>query len=229
MSESDCVSIARMIDHSLLGPAMSDEELATGCRSAAEWGVALACVKPYFVAQARRLLEGSAVKVGTAVGFPHGSHTILMKVAEAKAAVDVGAQELDMVINIGKAKSADWGYLEEEIGGVVNAAHSGRAVLKVTLQNRDLTDEEKRRLCRICRASRADFIRNSTGYGGGPPTDEDLRLMLQEAGDEMGVKAAGGVGSYAHVAHLRAMGVRRIGARDTAQILTECRESWRPA
>lgn len=225
MSENDCINIARMIDHSLLGPAMSDEELATGCRSAAEWGVASACVKPYFVAQAQTLLERSDVKVGTTVGFPHGSHAIRTKIAEARGAVEAGAQELDMVINIGKAKSADWGYLEEEIGGVVNAAHSGRAVLKVTLQNRDLTDEEKRRLCRICRASRADFIRNSTGYGGGPPTDEDLRLMLQEAGDEMGVKAAGGVQSYAHVAHMRDMGVQRIGARDTEQILRECRQS----
>jgi len=112
---------------------------------------------------------------------------------------------------------------------VVNAGHEASALVKVILQNRDLTDEEKRRLCRICRASRADFIRNSTGYGGGPPTDEDLRLMLQEAGDEMGVKAAGGVQNYAHVAQMRDMGVRRIGARDTEQILRECRESWRPA
>jgi len=225
MSQNDCVSIAHIIDHSLLDPAMSDEELTAGCRSAVEWKVASVYVKPYFVGQARRLLEGSAAKVGTTVGFPHGSHTIPIKVAEAKAAVAAGAQELEMVINIGKAKSADWGYLEEEIGEVVNAGHEASALVKVILQNRDLTDEEKRRLCRICRASRADFVRNSTGYGGGPPTDEDLRLMLQEAGDEMGVKAAGGVGSYAQALHLRDLGIRRIGARDTAQILRECRES----
>jgi len=208
---------------------MSDEELATGCRSSAEWGVASACVKPYFVAQAQTLLEGSDVKVGTTVGFPHGSHAIRTKVVEAKAAVEAGAQELDMVINIGKAKSGDWGYLEEEIGGVVNAAHDAGALVKVILQNRDLSIGEKRRLCRICRASRADFIRNSTGYGGGAPTDEDLRLMLEEAGDEMGVKAAGGVENYAQVMQLRALGVQRVGARDTAQILRECSESGRPA
>ena len=227
MSENDCVNIARMIDHSLLGPAMSDEVLSTECRSAAEWGVASACVKPYFVAQAQRLLDGSDVKVGTTVGFPHGSHAIRTKVAEARAAVEAGAQELDMVINIGKAKSGDWGYLEEEIGGVVDAAHDAGALVKVILQNRELNDEEKRRLCRICRAAKADFIRNSTGYGGGPPTDEDLRLMLEEAGDEMGVKAAGGVENYAQVMQLRALGVQRVGARDTAQILRECSESGR--
>jgi len=225
MSENDCVSIARMIDHSLLNPAMSDEELARECELPREWGVASVCVKPYFVAPARNLLEGSGVKVGTTVGFPHGSNTIPTKVAEGKAAVEAGAEELDMVINIGKAKSADWGYLEEEIGEVVNVAHNSGAVVKVILQNRDLTDEEKCRLCRICRESGADFIRNSTGYGGGAPTDEDLRLMLEQAAGEMGVKAAGGVGNYAQVLHLRDLGVQRIGARDTEQILSECSES----
>jgi deoxyribose-phosphate aldolase len=228
MSENDCVSMARMIDHSLLNPAMSDEEVAAGCRSAAEWAVASVCVKPYFVDQARKLLDGSGVKVGTTVGFPHGSHAISIKTAEAKAAVDVGAQELDMVINIGKARSGDWEYLEEEIGGVVNVGHEAGALVKVILQNRDLTDEEKRRLCRICCASGADFIRNSTGYGGGAPTDEDLQLMLQEAAGEMGVKAAGGVQSYAQALHLRDLGIERIGARDTEQILRECRKSEHP-
>ena len=101
--------------------------------------------------------------------------------------------------------------------------------MKVILQNRELTDEEKRRLCRICRAAKADFVRNSTGYGGGPPTDEDLRLMLEEAAGDMGVKAAGGVDNYAQVMQLRALGVQRVGARDTAQILRECSESGRPA
>jgi deoxyribose-phosphate aldolase len=229
MSENDCVSIARMIDHSLLHPAMSDEELAAACRLAREWAVASVCVKPYLVAQARTLLEGSGLKVGTTVGFPHGSHTIPTKMAEAKAAVDAGAQEMDMVINIGKAKSGDWKYLEEEIGGVVNTGHEAGALVKVILQNRELTDEEKRRLCRICRAGRADFIRNSTGYGGGAPTDEDLQLMLEEAAGNMGVKAAGGLQSYAQALHLRDLGIQRIGARDTAQILRECRESTRAA
>jgi deoxyribose-phosphate aldolase len=196
--------------------------LEAGCLSAAQWAVASVCLKPCFVAAARSLLEETPVAVGTTVGFPHGGHAIAVKVGEARTALGQGAQELDMVVNIGKAKGGEWSYLEDEIGAVVEVAHQHAALLKVIFENCYLTDEEKRRLCRISRDAGADFIKTSTGFGAGGATDDDLRLMLEEAGDEMGVKAAGGVRTYAHVLRLKEMGVRRIGASRTEQILAEC-------
>ena len=211
--------VARTIDHSLLHPSMTDAELSQGCRAAAGWKVAAVCVKPYFTAEARRLLEGSGVNAGTTIGFPHGGHATAVKVAEARAAMGDGAQELDMVINIGKAKSGEWGYVQEEIAELVAVSHEGGALLKVIFENCFLSQEEKRKLCRISREAGADFIKTSTGYGTGGATDDDLKLMLAEAGEAMGVKAAGGVRTYEHVARLIGMGVSRIGASQTETIL----------
>ena len=225
MRRFTCEEVARVIDHSLLHPAMTDAELEEGCQSAREWGVATVCVKPHFTARARGILDGSIVNAGTTIGFPHGGHAIAAKMAEAKAALRDGAQELDMVINIGKAKGHEWGYLEDEIGAIVSAAHDGGAVLKVIFENCYLTDDEKRMLCRISRKAGADYIKTSTGYGTGGATDEDLRLMLEEAEGAMGVKAAGGVRTYEHIARLMEMGVRRIGASQTEAILEECRRA----
>ena len=223
MKRYTCEEVAGVIDHSLLHPAMTDTELEDGCNAAAGWVLVSVCVKPYFVARARALLNGTPVHAGTTVGFPHGGHAISVKVAEARTALGQGAQELDMVINIGKAKGGDWGYLEDEIGAVVEVAHAGGALLKVIFENCYLTGEQKRRLCRIGRSAGVDFIKTSTGYGTGGATDDDLRLMLEEAGDQMGVKAAGGVRTYADVARLMAMGVKRIGASQTETILAQCR------
>lgn len=223
MAQHSWEEVARAIDHSLLHPAMGDAELEAGCRASAEWGVAAVCVKPYFVARAHDLLEGTRVKAITTVGFPHGGHAISVKVAEAKTALSQGAEELDVVINIGKAKSGDWSYVEDEIAAMVETAHHGGSMLKVIFENCYLTDDEKRHLCRISRSAGADFIKTSTGFGDGGATDEDLRLMLHEAGEEMGVKAAGGIRSYDRAATLLDMGVRRIGATQTARILAECR------
>jgi len=225
MPSDHCHAIARLIDHSLLHPAMTDAELEAGCLSAAGWGVASVCVKPYFVGRARQILDASGVHAGTTVGFPHGGHAIAIKVAEVRAALSQGAQELDMVINIGMAKSGNWSYLGDEIGAVLEAGHEGGALVKVIFENCYLDDEEKRRLCRISREANADFIKTSTGYGTGGATEEDLKLMLEEAGDTMGVKAAGGIRSYPQVVHLWQMGVRRIGASQTEKILEECRRA----
>jgi len=224
MAKYTCAQVARVIDHSLLHPAMTDAEIEAGCVAAAGWQVATVCVKPFFVAQARSLLDGSPVKTGATVGFPHGGHAISVKVAEALAALDQGAEELDMVINIGKARSADWRYLEDEMGAVVGAGHQGGALVKVIFENCYLTDDEKRQLCAISRRVGADFIKTSTGFGTGGATVDDLRLMLQEAGDAMGVKAAGGVRTFADIARLMDMGVRRVGASQTERILAECRD-----
>lgn len=223
MRRYTCAEVAAVIDHSLLHPAMTDAELEGGCVAAAGWEVASVCIKPYFVARARALLKGSRVKTGTTVGFPHGGHAISVKVAEARAALGQGAEELDVVINIGKAKGGDWDYLEDEIGAVLEAGHQGGARVKVIFENCYLADEAKRQLCRISRRAGADFIKTSTGYGTGGATDEDLKLMLEEAGDEMGVKAAGGVRSYVEVVRLMDMGVKRIGASETERILAQCR------
>ncbi len=224
MRKFSCEEVAQVIDHSLLRPTLTDVELEAGCRAAAEWGVATVCIKPYFVSRARELLQGSAVKTGTTVGFPHGGHVISVKVAEARAALGQGAQEIDMVVNIGKAKSGDWDYLEDEIVAVTEAAHQEGGLIKIILENCYLTDDEKRQLCRISKAAGADFIKTSTGFGTGGATDEDLRLMLEEAGDAMGVKAAGGLRTYAAVARVMEMGVKRVGASQTESILAQCRD-----
>jgi deoxyribose-phosphate aldolase len=224
MRKFSCEEVAGVIDHSLLRPTMTDSELEAGCRAAAEWGVATVCIKPYFVSRARELLQGSVVRTGTTVGFPHGGHAISVKVAEARTALGQGAQEIDMVINIGKAKSGDWDYVEDEIGALTEAVHQEGGLIKVIFENCCLTDDEKRQLCRICKRLQADFIKTSTGFGTGGATDEDLRLMLAEAGDAMGVKAAGGLRTYADVARVIEMGVKRVGASQTGSILAECRE-----
>ena len=128
MQDERGLEIARLIDHSLLHPALSDQEMEAGCLAAVGWEVASVCVKPCFVSRARTLLEGSSVAAGTTVGFPHGGHAIAVKVGEVRTALGQGAQELDMVINIGKAKGGDWSYLEDEIGAVVDAAHQHGAL-----------------------------------------------------------------------------------------------------
>ncbi len=224
MRKFSCDEIAQAIDHSLLRPELTDAELEAGCRAAAGWGVATVCIKPYFVSRARELLQGSVVRTGTTVGFPHGGHAISVKVAETRTALGQGAQEIDIVINIGKAKGGDWDYLEDEVEAVTEAVHQEGGLIKVILENCYLIDEEKRQLCRICRRIGADFIKTSTGFGTGGSTDDDLRLMLEEAGEAMGVKAAGGLRTYADVARVLEMGVKRVGASQTERILAECRE-----
>jgi len=221
MAQYSRAQVAGVIDHSLLHPTLTDAELEQGCRSAAEWKVATVCIKPYFVARARALLQDSGVRTGTTVGFPHGGQAISVKVAEAKTALGQGAQELDMVINIGKAKGGDWGYLEDEIGALVETVHNEAGLIKIIFENCYLTQEEKRHLCRLCRSLGADFIKTSTGFGTGGATDEDLRLMLEEAGSEMRVKAAGGLRTYEDLARVMSLGVKRVGASQTEKILAE--------
>ncbi|RKY01963.1 deoxyribose-phosphate aldolase, partial [Candidatus Poribacteria bacterium] len=135
--------IAKMIDYSLLHPRLTDEELERGCRMAVEYGVATVCIKPYYLRRCAELLEGSGVKPSTTVGFPHGSHTTGVKVAEAKQALDDGAEELDMVVNIGKVLSEDWGYVRSDIKAVVDLAHERGKIVKVIFENCYLEDKHK--------------------------------------------------------------------------------------
>lgn len=216
--------IARMIDHSLLQPTLTDADLDAGCRLARDYEVASVCIKPYAVRRAVELLAGSAVAVGTTIGFPHGGHVTAIKVAEAEQAIDDGARELDMVANIGKVLSRQWSFVSDDIHLVVAAAHRRKAIVKVIFENCFLTEEHKETLCRICGDVGADFVKTSTGYGESGATDDDLRLMRRCSPPTVQVKAAGGVRTFDRLLAVRELGVTRVGATATKAILDECKK-----
>ena len=223
MADFTYLDIAKMIDHSLLQPTLTDDDLELGCRLAREYDVASVCIKPYAVRRAAELLAGSTVAVGTTIGFPHGSHVTAIKVAEAERAMADGARELDMVVNIGKTLSGDWRSVADDIHAVVDAAHGGKALVKVIFENCFLNDAQKEQLCRICSEAGADFVKTSTGYGDGGATDDDLRLMRRCSPPPVQVKAAGGVRTFDRLLAVRALGVTRVGATATKAILDECK------
>jgi len=213
--------IAKRIDHSLLGPTLTDEELEAGCELAKAYNVASVCIKPYAVPLAAERLKGTEVAVGTTIGFPHGGHATAIKVAEAERAMDDGATELDMVINIGQARSGRWKAVSRDIAEVVEAAHRRDALVKVIFENCYLDDEQKRRLCRICGEVNADYVKTSTGYGTGGATVEDLKLMREAAPAHVKLKAAGGVRDLDTAIEVVQLGCDRFGASRTATILDE--------
>ena len=215
--------VARMLDHSLLQPVLTDADLRRGCELARAYDVASVCIKPYAVPIAVEVLAGSTVAVGTTIGFPHGGHATAIKVAEAEQAMNDGAIELDMVVNIGKVLSKDWAYVAKDIEAVVEIAHMGKALVKVIFENCFLTDEHKERLCRICAEEGADYVKTSTGYGSAGATDDDLRLMRRCSPPHVKVKAAGGVRNFDRLLAVRALGVSRVGATATKTILDECK------
>jgi deoxyribose-phosphate aldolase len=215
--------IAKMIDHSLLNPKMTDTELIDGCNIAIKYAVASVCIKPYYVKEASELLRGSGVKAGTTIGFPHGGHLTAIKVIEAEQAMTDGAEELDMVVNVGKVLSLDWDFVLNDIKAVVEAGHAGGAIVKVIFENCYLQNEHKIRLCGICGQVGADFVKTSTGYGDGGATIEDLKLMRKYSLPAVQVKAAGGIRTFDQALEVRAVGVTRIGATRTVEILEECK------
>jgi deoxyribose-phosphate aldolase len=230
-----------MIDHSLLHPTMTDEELEAGCRLAARYGVASVCIKPYAVKRAARLLEGSGVLVGAVVGFPHGSSCTESKRYETELACRDGAVEIDMVVNIGKALSGDWEYVEQDVRAVCDEAHRRGAKVKVIFENDYLTsggaglnsDDFKRQLCQICERAGADWVKTSTGYGFVKQpdgsysyrgaTEHDLVLMRASVSEKVQVKAAGGVRDLDGLIKVRDLGGTRCGATATAAMLDEYR------
>ena len=224
MTDVTFAALAKMMDHSLLQPTLTDADLEAGCRLAREYDVASVCIKPYAVRRAAALLAGSTVAVGTTIGFPHGGHATAVKVFEARQAIDDGARELDMVVNIGKVLTRDWVYVAEDIYAVVEVAHRRGALVKVIFENCFLQMEHKERLCRICGEVGADFVKTSTGYGSTGATDEDLRLMRRCAPPHVQVKAAGGVRTFERLLAVRALGVTRVGATASKAILDECRQ-----
>src|SRR6266849_1115010 len=219
MADFTYSDIAKMLDHSLLQPVVTDAELEEGCRLARSYDVASVCIKPYAVGLAAKLLAGSTVAVGTTIDFPHGGHTTAIKAAEAEQAMDDGARELDMVVNIGKVLSKDWKTVADDVRAVVEAAHRRGALVKVIFENCFLADEHKELLCRICGEVGADFVKTSTGYGDGGATDDDLRLMRRCAPPQVQVKAAGGVRTFERLLIVRGFGVSRVGATASKPIL----------
>jgi deoxyribose-phosphate aldolase len=214
-------AIARRIDHSLLAPTLNHSELEEGCRLAARYHVASVCIKPYSVPLAAALLRGSDVAVGTTIGFPHGGHATAVKLFEAERALDDGATELDMVVNIGQVIGENWDAVTADIAAVTKAAHQRGAMVKVIFENCYLEDAQKTRLCKICGEVRADFVKTSTGYGTGGATEADLILMRRESPPHVKLKAAGGVRTLDAMITCARLGCDRIGASRTADILDE--------
>ena len=216
--------IAKMIDHSLLNPTLTENDLETGCRLALRYDVASVCIMPYYLRRCADILAGSTVRASTTIGFPHGGHTTAIKVAEAEQALRDGGEELDMVVNISKVLSGDWAYVRADIGAVIGVVHARGQKVKVIFENCYLADAQKIKLCEICGELNADWVKTSTGYGPGGATHEDLKLMRLHAPAHVQVKAAGGVRTLDALLAVRALGVTRCGATRTAEILDECRK-----
>ena len=215
--------LAKMFDHSLLQPQLTDADLEAGCILASELDVGSVCIKPYAVKLAAKLLAGSTVQASTTIGFPHGGHLTGVKVYEAERAMDDGATELDMVANIGKVLSGEWNYVAHDIAAVVMAAHARGAKVKVIFENALIRDEHKIALCKICGDVRADWVKTSTGYAESGATIADLKLMRQHSPAWVQVKAAGGVRTYDTLMAVREVGVTRVGATATKAILEDAR------
>ena len=215
--------IAKAIDHSLLRPELDDAFVEAGCRLAVEYDVASVCVRPVDVRRASAILDGTDVKVGTVVGFPHGSSTTATKVFEAHRALHDGAVELDMVIDIGALKSGRDDDVRADIAAVVEVGHAGGAIVKVILENAYLTDDEKVRGSRLTEAASADFVKTSTGFAPGGATHEDLALMRRTVSPRVQVKAAGGVRTLDALIEVMNLGVTRVGATATKTIIDDFR------
>ena len=215
--------LAKMIDHSLLRPMMTQEELEAGCRVAVEYDVASVCIMPFYLKRCAELLAGSTVVPSTTIGFPHGAHRTAVKVFEAERALDDGGLELDMVVNVSKVRSADWGYVRDDIRAVLEPTHARGAKLKVIFENCYLDDAQKIRLCEIGGELRVDWVKTSTGFGTSGATDEDLILMRRHSPAHVQVKAAGGIRDLDRLLRVREIGCTRSGATASKDILDEAR------
>jgi len=212
--------LARFIDHTLLKPDATAQDIDRYCEEAKRYGFAAVCVNPVWVKRAAQNLRGSPVKVASVVGFPLGAQTTEVKVLETRRALRDGAREIDMVINVGALKSGDQELVKNDIARVAEACHEAGATCKVILETGLLTDEEKVIASRLARAARADFVKTSTGFGPGGATAFDVALMREAVGPRMGIKASGGVRTADQVRELIAAGATRIGASAGVQIVT---------
>lgn len=221
-----------MIDHSILHPTMTDDDLRRECAIAAKYDVASVCVKPYAVAQAVELLKGTDVFVGCVIGFPSGNSAISVKVFECETACNDGAVEIDMVVNIGKVLQGDWDYIEKEIAAVTNACHKSGAIVKVIFETDYVTKKEDIvKLCEICTKVGADYVKTSSGFGFVKGDDgkysyvgatiRNLELMRKSSGEKVKVKAAGGVRTLDGLLAVQKAGCARCGATATIVMMEE--------
>jgi deoxyribose-phosphate aldolase len=215
--------IAKTIDHSLLRPELDDEFIEDGCRLAAKYDVASVCVRPADVRRGVGILAGTDVAVGTTIGFPHGNHRTETKVFEARRALEDGATELDMVIQIAALRSGRDADVQADIAAVVEVAHAAGAIVKVIFENAYLTDDEKIRACHLTEAAGGDFVKTSTGFAPSGATHDDLRLMRANTSSHIQVKAAGGVRTLDALLAVMDLGVTRIGATATETIILDFR------
>lgn len=223
--------LAKMIDHSLLHPTMSDAEVEAGCILSRDYNVATACVKPYSIRQALDIFAGTDVMACAVIGFPHGNSTTGIKVIEAESAALAGALEIDMVVNNGKVKSGAWDYVKREIDLINQAVIAAGSILKVIFENDYLTTEEIIRLCKFCSEVDVAFVKTSTGYGFVKQADgqynykgatmEHLKLMRENTAPHIQIKAAGGIRTLDDLLAVREIGVSRIGATATKIMLNE--------
>ncbi len=223
------LDFARMIDHTLLKPEATPDQIAQLCFEARKYGFASVCINPTWVELCAKLLKGSAVKVCTVIGFPLGATAPEVKAFEAQNAIDHGATEIDMVINIGALKARDLDLVARDIRGVVTTGHARGALVKVILETVLLTDEEKTIACLLSKEAGADFVKTSTGFASGGATVHDVALMRKAVGPEMGVKASGGVRTYEDVEKMVEAGATRIGASAGVKIVQGPSKEANPA
>ena len=215
--------LAKMLDHSLLNPTLTVEQLEAGIQLAIVYDVGSVCILPYFHKRCAERLAGTTVAPSSTVGFPHGGNTTCTKLNEAEQLIDEGCLELDMVSNISAVLSGNWQLVEKEIDAIVKLSHAAKRRVKVIFENCYLQDEHKIRLCKICCHVGADWVKTSTGYGTGGATMEDLQLMLNHVQAPVQVKAAGGIRDCDALIKVRDMGVTRVGSSRTAEMLDEAR------
>ena len=213
------LDLAKYIDHTLLKPDATQEDIDVLCDEAIEYGFAAVCINPTWVKYAAEKLRGSTVKVATVIGFPLGATTPEIKAMETRRALRDGAREVDMVINIGALKSGQQELVRKDIEKVVDAAHEGGAITKVILETALLTDEEKVIASALAKRAKADFVKTSTGFSGGGATVYDVALMRETVGPDMGIKASGGVRTLEDAEDMIAAGATRIGASAGVQII----------
>ncbi len=212
-------AIAKLIDHTILKPEATAEDIRKLSREAVKYGFASVCVNPYWVPLVAAELKGSPVKVCTVIGFPLGANATEIKVAETAAAIRVGAQEIDMVINVGELRGGNYDAVRNDITGVVEAAHKQGAIVKVILETALLDDNQKMMACTLCKAAKADFVKTSTGFSTHGATVHDVALMRMVVGPEMGVKASGGIRTLDDLRNMAAAGASRVGASASVKII----------
>jgi deoxyribose-phosphate aldolase len=221
--------VAKMLDHSLVNPKLTDNDLEKGCQLALRYDVASVCIMPYFLRRCAEILRGSAVKASTTISLTHGSDTTAIKVAQAKQALDDGGQELDMVVNISKVLSGDWDYVRRELKAIAEVTHDRGQKLKVIFENCLLNDAQKIKLCEVCGEVGVDWVKTSTGYAEGGATIPDLTLMRKHSPPSVQVKAAGGIRTLDQLLEVRAIGVTRVGSTRSNEFLDECKKRLKEA